>query len=156
MFAIPKLISTDVSRFSWSVSMYALAVASWSKNTSSLTPFYPMFTHTMTETRVFLCSGVRHEGRYHSLTYSWSLHDDHCWTDYPCCRQRTASRLGLWSPTIQGKVLVLQCTLVPLFVTLASGFGLWMSKAWGSFQIRKVAGFAYTGNAGNLFPATAG
>ena len=30
----------------------------------------------------------------------------------------------------------------------------WHVTAWASYQIRKIAGCAYTGNAGNVFPAT--
>ena len=29
-------------------------------------------------------------------------------------------------------------------------------KAWASYQLRKIAGYACAGNAGNVFPATAG
>ena len=30
------------------------------------------------------------------------------------------------------------------------------NRAWASYQIRKIACFAYAGNAGNVFPATEG
>ena len=44
-----------------------------------------------------------------------------------------------------------------LYVSLDEMRGnIWTAVIWASYQIRKTAGFACAGNAGNVFPAIAG
>ena len=84
-----------------------------------MTSWYPRHTHTITETQLFLFR-VRQASRYHFPDVFRVLSRPSSWNRLNLFSSEY-NRWDQWSSIIQGTVLVFQCTLRPLLVSLFSG-----------------------------------